>query len=69
MHYMDMQGDTVCVLRDIRYRRHMHIHTWRRGGRVKEQLERRDAKYGKSTLRVDEYMKFVLHLHFEGDNW
>lgn len=69
MHYMDMQGGMVCVLRGIGYRRHMQIHRWRRGGRLKEQLERRDAKSRKSTLQVDEYMMFVLHSHLEGNNW
>lgn len=36
---------------------------------MKEQLERKDVKYRKSTLRLDEYMMFVRPLHFKGDNW
>lgn len=31
-------------------------------------MERRDAKYGKSTLGVTEHPMFVFSLHFEGSN-
>lgn len=62
---MGMQGNTVCVLRDGGYGRHMHMHMWG-GGKVKEGLERGDAKYRKSTLGVTEHLMFVLPLHFEG---